>query len=104
MQVITLEVKDHIQRSHDRLEGWGLMKNMKYRLRGEWIEWICGSLVIEQLDIDLQYVLTSQKAKHVLGCIQAAWPAGEEILHLCSAGTSSAMLCSQCRKDIILLE
>lgn len=48
------------------------MKNMKSRLGEEWIEWTCGSLVVERVDIDLQYVLTSQKAQHVLGCIQSS--------------------------------
>lgn len=33
-----MEGRDGIQRDRDRLEGWGHMKNMKYRLGGEWIE------------------------------------------------------------------
>jgi len=109
--VNTLERRDVIQRNFDNLErwacanlmkfdkakckvlhmGWGNPKH-KYSMGGEWIEGSpedenLGVLVDEKLNMTQQCVLTAQKAKHILGCINRSVTSRsrEEVLPLYSA-------------------
>jgi len=131
-----LEGRDAIQRDLDRLERWACTNFMKfnkakgkvlhlvwgkpkhkYKLDGEWIESTPQEkdlrlLVDEKLYMTQKFVLTAQKANHILGCIPSSMASRvrEGILPLYSPLVRPhldycvQLWSSQHRKDMDLLE